>query len=184
VAESRNIFPSALLFLPDNAHYTDIQFCNMSVYLNIKGLRLFCSLQCIGLVTNLFESESIFKPLYIKLETPKFIWAVMKKIPSPEKFSPKKFEEQFLPEKDEEQEWRGGSLRICFGCLDTICFFVTLILGHYLFFFLTLLLGHQLFLLASQSDAHTIAPHRDPIQPIPNPYPIPLIAPKQERPIK
>ena len=36
-------------------------------------------------------------------------------------------------------------------------------------------------LLASQSDAHTIAPHRDPI-PIPT-QPIPLIALKQERPI-
>ena len=38
-------------------------------------------------------------------------------------------------------------------------------------------------LLASQSDAHRIAPHRDPIQPNPRPRPIPLIALKQERPM-
>ena len=37
-------------------------------------------------------------------------------------------------------------------------------------------------LLASQSDAHRIAPHRDPIHPT-QPNPIPLIAPKQERPM-
>ena len=40
-------------------------------------------------------------------------------------------------------------------------------------------------LLASQSDAHRIAPHRDPIQPIQptHPIPNPLIAQKQERPM-
>ena len=43
-------------------------------------------------------------------------------------------------------------------------------------------MGNRFRLLASQSDAHTIAPHRDPIQP--NPYPIhPLIAQRQERPM-
>jgi len=36
-------------------------------------------------------------------------------------------------------------------------------------------------LLASQSDAHRIAPHRDPTHP--NPIPNPLIALKQERPM-
>merc|ERR1712018_159824 len=40
-------------------------------------------------------------------------------------------------------------------------------------------------LLAPQSGAHTIAPHRDPIQPIPNPIQSnPLIALEQENPEK
>ena len=37
-------------------------------------------------------------------------------------------------------------------------------------------------LLAPQSGAHTIAPHRDPTQPIPNPI-HPLIAQRQQRPM-